>query len=274
MKTQTLINIGAAGVVLWLAVLPLAALGQDRYTTPYTFTTIAGKAILEGSADGMGSAARFAIPSGVAVDSAGNAYVADDHNCTIRKVTAAGTNWVVTTLAGLGGVDASGNSLHAGSADGTNSAARFSYPDGVAVDSAGNVYVADQISQTIRKVTPVGTNWVVTTLAGRANDSGSADGTGSVARFNQPTGVAVDSENNVYVADWSNNTIRKGYPALMITSPGATFGSNGRQFGFELHGAGGEGGRRRSFDGSGELAASMDQHLDGRTPVHRSGKRR
>jgi hypothetical protein len=135
MKTQTVINIGAAGVVLWLAVLPLAALGQARYTTPYTFTTIAGKAIVEGGADGLGSAARFATPSGVAVDSAGNVYVADDYNCTIRKLTPVGTNWVVTTLAGLGGVDGSGNPLHAGSADGTNSAARFNHPNGVAVDT-------------------------------------------------------------------------------------------------------------------------------------------
>jgi hypothetical protein len=108
------------------------------------------------------------------------------------------------------------------------------------MDSAGNVYVADQISQTIRKMTPVGTNWVVTTLAGLANTSGSADGTGSAARFNAPTGVAVDSEDNIYVADWSNNTIRKGYPPLMINSAGATFGLNGLQFGFNLTGPAGK----------------------------------
>jgi sugar lactone lactonase YvrE len=239
-KNQTIINIGAGGVVLWPAVLPLAVKGQGKFTTPYSFTTIAGKAIVEGSGDGMGSATRFAIPSGAAVDSAGNVYVADDRNCTIRKLTLVGTNWVVTTLVGLGGVDASGIPLHTGSADGTNSTARFSYPDGVAVDSAGNVYVADQVSQTIRKVTPVGTNWVVTTLAGRADTSGSADGTGSAARFNLPTGVALDSEDNVYVADWNNNTIRKGSPALVITSPAATFGSNGRQFGFDLAGPAGK----------------------------------
>ncbi len=71
----------------------------------------------------------------------------------------------------------------------------------MAVDSAGNVYVADLDNHTIRKVTPVGTNWVVTTLAGLAGSSGSADGTNSAARFNVPAGVAVDSAGNVYVAD-------------------------------------------------------------------------
>ena len=147
------------------------------------------------------------------MDSAGNVYVADSANNTIRKVTPAG---VVTTLAGLAG--------SCGSADGTGSAARFYCPAGVAVDSAGNVYVADMHNNTIRKVTPAG---VVTTLAGLAGSPGSADGTGSAARFNDPYGVAVDSAGNVYVADTGNNTIRKVTPGGVVTTLAGLAGSAG-----------------------------------------------
>jgi hypothetical protein len=165
-------------------------------------TTLAGLAGSQGSDDGTGSAARFYVPSGVAVDSAGNVYVADSVNFTIRKVTPGGA---VTTLAGL--------ARSSGSADGTGSAARFSYPSGVAVDSTGNVCVAD--SGTIRKVTPVA---VVTTLAGVAGSRGSADGTGSAARFHLPYDVAVDRAGNGYVADADNNTIRKVTPGGVVTT--------------------------------------------------------
>ncbi|HKI68289.1 MAG TPA: hypothetical protein VKA67_01780, partial [Verrucomicrobiae bacterium] len=140
--------------------------------------------------------------TGVAVDNVGNVYVADRDNHTIRKVTAGG---VVTTLAGLAG--------SYGSVDGTGSAARFHFPSDVAVDSAGNVYVADNNNETIRRVTPGG---VVTTLAGLAEHTGSADGTGSAARFASPRGVAVDDAGNLYVADFDNDTIRKGSPALIL----------------------------------------------------------
>ena len=122
------------GVLLSLAFLPPAALGQANYATPYTFTTLAGYAGI-GIADGTGSAAQFSRPKGVAVDSATNLYVADANNCTIRKVTPAG---LVITMAGLAG--------YAGTNDGTGSSAQFNGPEGVAVDLAGNVYVADAIN--------------------------------------------------------------------------------------------------------------------------------
>jgi sugar lactone lactonase YvrE len=120
-------------------------------------TTLAGRAGWTGSTDGTGSTARFYGPSGVAVDSAGNVFVADWDNCTIRKVTSAGA---VTTLAG--------------------STARFCFPNGVAVDSGGNVCVADSVNNTIRKVTAAG---VVTTIGGVAGVMGGADGLGSAAVF-------------------------------------------------------------------------------------------
>src|SRR5437867_2869135 len=173
--------------------------------------------------DGTGSDARFRGPVSVAVDTNGNAYVADQLNATIRKVTSAG---VVTTLGGLAG--------SVGSAYGTGSAARFRFPRGVAVDTTGNVYVADTFNATIRKVTSAG---AVTTLAGLAGIYGSADGTGIAVRFNSPTGLAVDSAGNVYVADFYFSTIRKGYPALAISN--SLYSTNGH-FGFMLKGPAGQ----------------------------------
>ncbi len=160
-------------LLLVLVALSLGALrAQSNYATPYPFSTLAGSLGGFGSTDGTGSAARFNQPYGVAVDANGNVYVADADNHTIRKVTSTG---VVTTLAGL--------ASQFGSTDGTGSAARFYYPNSVAVDGSGNVYVADSQNQTIRKVTSTG---VVTTLAGSAGLAGSTDGTGSAARFNSP----------------------------------------------------------------------------------------
>lgn len=166
-------------------------------------TTLAGLAGHPGSADGVGSQARFSQPRGVAVDSAGNVFVADTDNQTIRKVTPAG---VVTTLAGSVG--------NAGSSNGTGSGARFNGPDGIAIDSGGNLYVGDYGNGTIRKVTPTG---VVTTLAGQPGLAGSLDGTGGAARFNSTFAVAVDSSTNIYVADTFNDTIRKVTSAGVVT---------------------------------------------------------
>jgi len=175
-----------------------------KMTSAGVVTTIAGLAGISGSADGAGGAARFNGPTGVAVDASGNIYVADAGNCTVRKITAAGT---VSTLAGAAGV--------AGSSDGVGPAARFNAPEGVAVDGGGNVYVADTNNSTIRKVTPSGT---VTTLAGAAGQTAGTDGIGTAARFNGPYAVAVDSAGNVYVADFFNATVRKITPAGTVTT--------------------------------------------------------
>jgi sugar lactone lactonase YvrE len=193
-----------------------------------------------GSDDGTGAGARFSGPSGVAVDSSGNVFVADSGNSTIRKITA---NGVVTTLAGLAGSP--------GIADGTGRAARFTSPRGVAVDGSGNVFVADTGNNAVRKITAVGvvttlagefsSPWgvavdgrgnvfvadtgnhtirkitadrIVTTVAGSAGIEGSNDGTGNAVRFAYPVGVSVDGSGNVFVADSGNGTIRMGVPAV------------------------------------------------------------
>jgi sugar lactone lactonase YvrE len=184
-----------------------------KVTSGGVVTTLAGAPSSSGTTDATGSAARFNYPWGVAVDSAGNVFVADRSNHTIRKVTSAG---VVTTLAGTAG--------SAGSTDATGSAAKFLYPSGVAVDSAGNVFVADRSNYTIRKITSAG---VVTTLAGTAGSSGTTDATGSAARFNLPSGVAVDSAGNVFVGDNVSHTIRKVTSAGVVTTLAGTAGSAG-----------------------------------------------
>jgi autotransporter-associated beta strand protein len=119
---------------------------------------------------------------------------------------------VVTTLAGSAG--------QAGSSNGTGSAARLDYPFGAAVDSAGNVYVADTSNDEIRKITPSG---VVTTLAGSAGQAGSSDGTGSAARFARPRGVAVDNAGNIFVADDDNDEIRAIRSVSLATGDTAAF---------------------------------------------------
>jgi sugar lactone lactonase YvrE len=182
-------------------------------------STIAGFAGSGGSSDGAGNTARFNQPYGVAVHPSGDVYVSDNGNHTIRKITPAG---LVTTIAGM--------AASSGSMDGTNSAARFYFPYGVAVDMATNLFVVDQFNSTIRKITPVGTNWVVRTIAGLAGTSGYADGSNSAARFNVPFGIAVDAASNIYVEDTGNNTIRKIAPEgtnWVVTTIAGLAGNNG-----------------------------------------------
>ena len=183
-----------------------------KMTSAGVVTTLAGSAGQIGNADGIGGAARFYSPVGVAVDALGDVYVGDSQTETIRKITPDGG---VTTLAGGLGV---------GSADGTGGSASFNGPSGVAVDAAGNVYVADTTNDTIRKITPAG---AVTTLAGGAGLAGSADGTGNAARFNHPEGIAVDGFGNIFVADVNNSTIRKITSTGTVTTFAGSPGQNG-----------------------------------------------
>ena len=156
-------------------------------------STIAGAPGEAGSADAQGSAARFAYPRGLEVGTDGALYVADTGNQVIRRVTLDGT---ATTFAGRMRV--------AGSLDGALDAARFNGPSDVAVDrSTGAIYVADTLSNRIRRIA----NGTVSTVAGSAE--GLQDGSGASARFSQPWSVDVDSSGNVYVADYNNAVIRR-----------------------------------------------------------------
>ena len=187
-----------------------------KISTAGVVTTLAGLAGKAGTNDGIGSLARFNSPQSVAIDQAGNLYVADTSNNNIRKLTASGTNWMVSTLAGLAGSTGTNN--------GTGSNARFNAPRCVALATNGDIYVADGGNHAIRKISPAGE---VSTLAGLPGTSGSANGTGSIARFNSPRYVAVDDATNVYVADWANYTVRKITLAGAVTTPAGLAGNAG-----------------------------------------------
>jgi len=210
-------------------------------------STLGGLPGQSGYGDGSGLAVTFNNPSSVALDPAGNLLVADTGNNTIRMVTSEG---VVSTIAGKGGV-------MGGSSNGIGNKARFNAPYGLAVGGNGTIYVADSYNYTIRKIVPTprdggGLDYVVTTLAGTAGMKGAVDGTGSVARFLVPTGLAVDGDDNVYVADYGAHTIRKITPAGVVTTLAGLAGSTGS--------ADGSGGQARfnqpyklALDGNGGL---------------------
>lgn len=228
-----------------------------KITSSLSFSTFAGNVSfgvgVKGYADGIGTASRFDNPHGIALDSSGNIYVADSVNNKIRKITPTG---LVSTLAGSS----------QGFADGSGSNAQFDYPTALAVDSSGNIFVAEQ-SDKIRKITPSG---IVSTFANGSTSStkftlpwgltidssgnvfvadsinhrivkinssgvvsllagssqGFADGVGSAAQFNGPKGLAVDNAGNVFVADYNNHKIRK------ITSSGVVTTIAGTSAGF------------------------------------------
>ncbi len=163
-------------------------------STNAAVTTFAGSAGSSGSTDGTGSSARFYNPHSITTDGT-NLYVTDQDNHTIRKIVI--STGAVTTLAGSAG--------SSGSTDGTGSSARFYTPRGITTDGT-NLYVVDSWNYTIRKI--VISTGVVTTIAGSVGLSGSTNGTGTSARFNNSIGITTDGT-NLFVADYSNHTIRK-----------------------------------------------------------------
>jgi hypothetical protein len=194
-----------------------------NYDSTLFVTTLAGSSREAGAIDGQGSDARFNNPQGIAVDGSGNVYVADMHTNAIRKITEQGT---VTTLAGaLGQMGAH--------VDGKGTAARFGAPAGLAIGPDGFLYVGDHYNYRVRKVSLSGD---VTTLAGVTWNtgplSGQIDGNASIATFNAPYGVTVDSKGNVYVADLYNHKVRKITPAGMVsTLAGGGYYHSGHQDG-------------------------------------------
>jgi sugar lactone lactonase YvrE len=187
-----------------------------------SFGQVGGDAVFEG----IGGAVDLGIVTGVAVGPGDVIYIVDSTFDTIRKVSPDGS---VSLLAGSPG--------HAGSADGTGTAARFNAPQGIAIDADGSLILADTGNDTIRRITPAG---AVTTIAGKAGIAGSGGITIDDALFNHPTGVAVDATGLIYVTDTDNYTVRKiskqGFVsewAGQAGSPGSTDGSAGNaRFGY------------------------------------------
>ncbi len=184
-----------------------------KVTSTGYVSTFVGSLSERGCTDGTGTSAFIGNPTDIKADSAGNFYVVDITNNAIRKITPAGA---VTTFVGTCGVT--------GSADGTGATASFRNPVGLTIDSTNNLYVTDAGNHTIRKITPAG---VVTTIAGTAGVSGSTDGTGTAAKFNDPEYITIDANGNLYVTDSGNHTIRKITSAGVVTTIAGTAGSSG-----------------------------------------------
>ncbi len=185
----------------------------------------------EGYKNATGTSATFRDPGGLACNSSGEIFLADIENHCIRKIAPyqnLGNGQVVSTFAGSNpttGLPGYGTS---GSTDGTGTAARFNKPTDIAIDAAGNLYVTEYDNFTIRKITSSG---VVTTLAGTAGSEGTADGTGSAARFGGPYGVAIYNSNTIVVTDPWNTNIRlvNIFSGATTTLTGSTTGADPRQ---------------------------------------------
>ena len=172
-----------------------------KFSNTGVLSIVAGNST-NGATDGQGTAAKFNNLQGLAIDANKNIYVADAYNNSIRKISPNGT---VTTLAGNG---------VPGAANGTGTKASFYFPQGVAVDISGNVYVADYSNHLIRKVTPSG---LVSTFAG-SGKAGFMNGTGTAASFNYPKRLVFDATGNLYVVDEYNHAIRKITPTGVVST--------------------------------------------------------
>ena len=185
--------------------------GRVRKVSNGVISTVAGTGhalVLFSGDNGAATSSQMSTPSGVAVDTAGNIYIADTGNQRIRKIS----HGVITTVAGGGGaVPTNGNGQvyfnpNLQGDNGPATSAQLVQPVGVAVDLAGNIYIADSLANRVRKVS----NGVITTVAGTGTAGFSGDGGSGVnAQLSNPTGVAVDSAGNLYIADAFNNRIRQ-----------------------------------------------------------------
>jgi len=174
-------------------------------------TTLAGSPGLKGSADGAGGGARFYHPGGICLDGAGNLFVGDACNNTIRRITPGG---VSSTLAGRAAP---------GQTRLNNSDAVVGMPDGLAMDGQGDIYYVRHLGHVIRRVTPDGT---ITTVGGvEEHASEAVDGPGGIARFQKPTALAIDVQGNVYVTDFG--AIRKMTPDGTVSTIGGKSGAQG-----------------------------------------------
>ena len=181
-------------------------------------TTVAGNGFNNYSGDGGAAAnAQLSEPEGVAVDGAGNVYIADPANQRVRKVSADG---VITPVAGAGSAGYSGDG-------GPAASAQLYHPIGIALDASGNLYIADALNSVIRAVSVAG---AITTVAGNGTAGFSGDGgSAASAQLFRPNGVAVDAAGNLYIADTNNNRIRKVSAEGIITTiaGGSAFGYSG-----------------------------------------------
>ena len=235
-------------VSLWL----LLVAGANAQTAPsgYVITTVTGNGTAGFSGDGgVATSAELDFPSGVAVDGAGNLFIADYSNNRVRKVTPSGT---ISTVVGNGTAGFSGDG-------GPATSAELNGPSGVAVDGAGNLFIADYSNNRVRKVTPSGT---ISTVAGNGTRGFSGDGgPATSAELDFPSGVAVDGAGNLFVGDQWNNRIRKVTPAGAISTVAGNgtagfSGDGGPATSAELFRPGGG-----AVDGAGDLyIADMDNY--------------